>query len=129
MDIVKRIDEMIQERSLLKHPFYQMWSDGKLTQQSLAGYSKEYFELVKAVPSFMSMIIEKSPKDMVSELVANQQEEYDHIRPWIAFACQLGVSEDELVTYAGSEKTQKAVSDLGHLMNTFDGGGMCNVCL
>ena len=43
MDIIKKIDAMIEERSLLKHPFYQMWSDGKLTQESLAGYSKEYF--------------------------------------------------------------------------------------
>ncbi len=57
MNIIKRIDAMIEERSLLKHPFYQMWSDGKLTQESLTGYSKEYFQLVKAVPSFMAPII------------------------------------------------------------------------
>ena len=30
MNLIKRIDEMIEERSLLKHPFYEMWSDGKL---------------------------------------------------------------------------------------------------
>ncbi|NIP31398.1 MAG: pyrroloquinoline quinone biosynthesis protein PqqC, partial [Candidatus Dadabacteria bacterium] len=49
MNLIKRIDEMIEERSLLKHPFYEMWSDGKLTLESLAGYSKEYFQLVKEV--------------------------------------------------------------------------------
>ncbi len=65
MNIIKRIDEMIEERSLLKHPFYQMWSDGKLTQESLAGYSKEYFQLVKAVPFFMTPIIEKAPDSVV----------------------------------------------------------------
>ena len=47
MNTIKKIDEMIEERSLLKHPFYQMWSDGKLTPESLAGYSKEYFQLGK----------------------------------------------------------------------------------
>ena len=57
MNIIQKIDEMIEERSLLKHPFYQMWSDGKLTKESLAGYSKEYFQLVKAVPAFMAPII------------------------------------------------------------------------
>ena len=46
MNIVQKIDEMIEERSLLKHPFYEMWSDGKLKLESLAGYSKEYFQLV-----------------------------------------------------------------------------------
>jgi len=122
MNIVQKIDEMIEERSLLKHPFYQMWSDGKLTKESLAGYSKEYFQLVKAVPAFMTPIIEKAPDTVVSELVENQQEESDHIKPWIAFAGELGISEDELVSYSGTAKTQKAVSDLNELMVTFDGG-------
>ncbi|MBT3328327.1 MAG: pyrroloquinoline quinone biosynthesis protein PqqC [Nitrosopumilus sp.] len=122
MNIIQKIDEMIEERSLLKHPFYQMWSDGKLTQESLAGYSKEYFQLVKAVPSFMTPIIEKSPSSVVSELVDNQQEESDHIKPWISFAGELGISEEELTSYAGTAKTQKAVSDLNQLMDTFDGG-------
>ena len=122
MNIIHKIDEMIEERSLLKHPFYQMWSDGKLTQESLAGYSKEYFQLVKAVPSFMTPIIEKSPGSVVSELVDNQQEESDHIKPWISFAGELGISEEELTSYPGTAKTQKAVSDLNQLMDTFDGG-------
>jgi len=122
MNIVQKIDEIIEERSLLKHPFYQMWSDGKLTKESLAGYSKEYFQLVKAVPAFMTPIIEKAPDAVVGELVENQQEESDHIKPWIAFAGELGISEDELVSYSGTTKTQKAVSDLNELMVTFDGG-------
>ncbi len=122
MNIIKRIDEMIEEQSLLKHPFYQMWSDGKLTQESLAGYSKEYFQLVKAVPSFMTPIIEQAPDSVISELIANQQEESDHVKPWIDFAGELGVSEDELTLYTGLAKTRKAVSDLNELMNTYEGG-------
>ncbi|MCV0410363.1 TenA family transcriptional regulator [Nitrosopumilus sp.] len=122
MSIIKKIDEMIEERSLLKHPFYQMWSDGKLTQESLAGYSKEYFQLVKAVPNFMTPIIEKAPNSVTSELIENQQEEYDHIKPWIAFAGELGISEDELISYSGLPKTQKAVSILNELMDSFEGG-------
>ena len=122
MNIIKKIDDMIEERSLLKHPFYQMWSDGKLTQESLAGYSKEYFQLVKAVPLFMTPIIEKAQDTVVSELISNQQEESDHIKPWINFAGELGISEDELVSYSGTSKTREAVSDLNELMNTYEGG-------
>jgi len=122
MNIIKRIDEMIEERSLLKHPFYQMWSDGKLTPESLTGYSKEYFQLVKAVPFFMTPIIEKAPDTVVGELIENQQEESDHIKPWITFAGELGISEDELISYTGLSKTCQAVSDLNELMNTFEGG-------
>ena len=122
MNIIKKIDDMIEERSLLKHPFYQSWSDGKLTQESLAGYSKEYFQLVKAVPSFMEPIIENASDDVVGDLIENQQEESDHIKPWITFVGELGISKDELIAYEGLPKTQKAVSDLNNLMNTFDGG-------
>ena len=122
MNLIQRIDEIIEERSLLKHPFYEMWSDGKLTQESLAGYSKEYFQLVKAVPEFMTPIIQQAPNSVITELTANQQEESDHIKPWISFAGELGISEDELITYSGLDKTNKAVSDLGKLMDTFDGG-------
>ena len=122
MNIIKKIDEMIQERSLLKHPFYQSWSDGKLTQESLAGYSKEYFQVVKAVPTFMTPIIEKAPDGIVSELIENQQEESDHIKSWISFTGELGISDNELTSYTGLPKTIKAVSELNKLMNTFEGG-------
>ena len=122
MNLIKRIDEMIEERSLLKHPFYQMWSDGKLNLDSLAGYSKEYFQLVKAVPTFMTPIIEKAPNHVIDELMNNQQEESDHIKSWIKFSEELGVSENELIDYQGLEKTRKSVMALSELMNTYEGG-------
>ncbi|MDX1595321.1 MAG: iron-containing redox enzyme family protein [Nitrosopumilaceae archaeon] len=122
MNIIKCIDEMIEERSLLKHPFYQMWSDGKLTLDSLSGYSKEYFQLVKQVPSFMTPIIQKAPDYVMSELIENQQEESDHIQPWIKFAEALGITQKELLEYQGLEKTNKAVSNLGSLMDSYEGG-------
>jgi len=120
--LIKRIDEMIEERSLLKHKFYQMWSDGKLSLESLSGYSKEYFQLVKAVPSFMSPIIQKAPESFVNEIVSNQQEESSHIKLWMKFAETLGIQEAELEKYQGLEKTRSAVSQLSSLMNTFEGG-------
>ena len=120
--MIKKIDEMIEERSLLKHPFYQMWSDGKLTLDSLSGYSKEYFQLVKAVPKFMTPIIEKAPENFVNELVSNQEEESEHIPLWIQFASALGISEDELQQYSGLNKTRQAVSQLSSLMNEFESG-------
>jgi pyrroloquinoline-quinone synthase len=122
MNLIKQIDEIIEEKSLLKHPFYQMWSDGKLTLDSLAGYSKEYFQLVKAVPSFMTPIIEKAPDSVIGELIENQQEEFAHITPWIKFAGELGISKDDLIHYNGLEKTRKAISELSELMNTYEGG-------
>ena len=120
--LVKIIDKMIEERSLLKHPFYQLWSDGELELDSLAGYSKEYFQLVKAVPSFMTSIINQAPETVLRELVENQQEELSHIKPWIKFAGALGTPDNLLENYHGLEKTRKAVSILASLMNSYEEG-------
>jgi len=65
--LVQKIDRIIEERSLLKHPFYQAWSDGKLTREALVGYSKEYYQLVKAVPIFMTQLMDQIPEHLYDE--------------------------------------------------------------
>ena len=62
--LISEIDRIIEERSLLKHPFYQSWSDGTLTREALAGYSKEYYQLVKAVPIFMTQLMDHVPEHL-----------------------------------------------------------------
>ncbi len=119
--LVTRIDELIENHSLLKHQFYIMWNEGILTRESLSGYSKEYFQLVKAVPAFLGTIIEHASHGK-NTIEANQKEESEHIRPWMKFAGSLGVSQKELEEYAGLEKTRQAVSNLSKLMTTFEGG-------
>ncbi|HSD04593.1 MAG TPA: iron-containing redox enzyme family protein [Nitrosopumilaceae archaeon] len=120
--LVKRIDELVEKQSLLKHQFYVMWSEGKLTLNSLNGYSKEYFQLVKAVPSFVGAVMQQSPNSIKNELAANQKEETEHITPWMKFASALGVSQTELEKYSGLVKTRKAVAELASLMNSYEDG-------
>ncbi|MDA7953213.1 MAG: iron-containing redox enzyme family protein [Nitrosopumilus sp.] len=112
MGIAERIDRIVEGKSLLKHPFYRDWSDGKLSLESLAGYSMEYYQLVKAVPLMMDPIIRAAPTGARAELEENRQEEADHVAPWEAFAGGLGVSAADLADYTGLEKTRRAVSDL-----------------
>ena len=120
--LIQKIDELIEQHSLLKHQFYQMWSDGKLSQESLSGYSKEYFQLVKQVPSFVASVAKYAPKSNLDELRANQKEESEHIVPWTRFAKALGVSESELEKYECLEKTKKAISEMSSLMGSLEGG-------
>ncbi len=120
--LVKSIDQIIEGRSLLKHPFYQMWSDGKLQLDSLKGYSKEYYQLVKQVPQFMEPLIQGATSDMKDELIQNMKDESEHIPLWEKFADSMGISESELQDYEGLEKTKIAVSNLGSLMDSFDKG-------
>jgi pyrroloquinoline-quinone synthase len=114
MNIVERIDSEIEKRSLLKHSFYQMWSEGKLTIDHLQGYSKEYFQLVKAVPGFVEGIA-KWTNYSNPDVAVNAKEEAEHIEPWIRFAKALGVPRNELVDYDGSPKTNAAVAKMMEL--------------
>jgi pyrroloquinoline-quinone synthase len=115
MDIIQRIDSEIERRSLLKHSFYQMWTEGKLTVDHLQGYSKEYFQLVKAVPGFVENIARWTSDP---DVAGNAKEEAEHIEPWVKFAGALGVSRNELVDYDGTEKTNAAVAKMMDLSKT-----------
>ena len=120
--LIHKIDRIIEERSLLNHPFYQTWSDGKLTHEALAGYSKEYYQLVKAVPIFMTQLLDYVPESLHDELDFNQQEEFSHISLWEKFANGLGVSRKELTNYEGLYTTNHAIAGMHSLMSSFVSG-------
>ena len=111
-NVVQRIDLEIENRSLLKHSFYNMWSEGKLTIDHLQGYSKEYFQLVKIVPNFVESIAEATGNSDDDIITNNAREEAKHVELWVRFATALGVSRSELISYGGSEKTNEAVAKL-----------------
>ena len=114
------IDSIIEEKSLLKHRFYQMWSDGKLDRQMLAGYSMEYYQLVKAVPLLMESILHHEPCN--DALKSNMQEEYEHIPLWEEFAAGLGVDRSELVSHEGLPETRQAIQELYDAMDGYRTG-------
>jgi pyrroloquinoline-quinone synthase len=114
-NVVQRIDSEIEKRSLLKHSFYKMWSEGKLTLDHLQGYSKEYFQLVKTVPRFVESIAQATGNsDIISN---NAREEAEHVELWVRFAAALGVSKSDLISYGGAEKTNEAIANLMALAN------------
>ena len=121
-ELIKKIDQIIEDNTLLNHPFYEMWSEGKLEFQSLVGYSKEYYQLAKQVPKLMEPIVDMAPSDVKSELISNMNEESDHIRLWENFAFSMGITKDDLTSYQGLKKTNEAVNNLASLMESYDEG-------
>ena len=37
------IEKILEDKSILKHPFYQKWTEGRLTLGELREYSKQYY--------------------------------------------------------------------------------------
>ncbi|MDA4136259.1 MAG: iron-containing redox enzyme family protein [Thaumarchaeota archaeon] len=118
MSLLIKIDAEIEKQSLLKHPFYRMWSDGKLTQENLAGYSMEYFQLVKVVPRLVSNVASFASPSQVGQVKENVDEELTHIEPWIKFAGSLGVTKSTLEKYSGAQATLESVRALDRLTTT-----------
>lgn len=115
--LIKIMDDQISKRSLLNHRFYILWREGKLTINHLRSYSKEYFQLVKAVPELVDNIHENlenyDPRNQYVKAVKNTQyEEYQHIEPWIKFAQSLGIEKQELLKYEGNNEVNLAIENL-----------------
>jgi pyrroloquinoline-quinone synthase len=100
-----------------------MWSAGSLSLDDLRGYSKEYFQLVRAVPDLVENVLRHVTPEIErnyapsATIKHNLEEEKEHIAPWISFAESIGVTEMELFEHASSAKTQEAVSEMLRLTN------------
>ncbi len=110
------IETSVSERSLLKHPFYQVWSKGELTLNDLQGYAKEYYYAAKSVPVVMETIRKNAPHTLTQiqreTFAKNAREEVEHIELWERFASSLGITQDELNSYEPTGTVKEAVASI-----------------
>lgn len=117
--LLERINEEVERKSLLKHPFYEMWNRGELSLDELSGYSKEYFQLVKAVPDLVQSILDRTDDESMKAMVrTNLEEETDHVELWERFARSLGIPQAELKSQAGLLETRQAVAKLKEVFSS-----------
>jgi pyrroloquinoline-quinone synthase len=109
-NLIDEIDLEIERYSLLKHDFYRLWQEGKLTLDHLAGYSKEYFQLVKAVPLLVENASKTNQVKKYENLIQTiLQDEREHIEPWVKFSSSLQVDKAELMDCVGEDLTKQSV--------------------
>ena len=105
--IVEILNEKIEQKHLLKHPFYQAWSMGQLPLENLQHYSRQYFTHVRAFPAYLSEMHSrcadlKSRQIIASNLADEEATTPTHPELWLDFANGMGVSpEAVLATEAG----------------------------
>ena len=95
------IDTKVAERAMLKHPFYQAWTEGRLSLDALRSYARQYFHHVEAFPRAVSAVHSACPdrdgRRMLAENLAEEEGieagKQDHATLWLMFAGGLG--EDE----------------------------------
>src|SRR3990172_2229563 len=57
----QQIDRVVEKKKMLKHPFYRVWSEGRLSSEALREYAKQYYLFVYQFPTFISAIHSNAP--------------------------------------------------------------------
>jgi pyrroloquinoline-quinone synthase len=97
-----RIDSLIDERSLLKHPFYTKWQAGELTLDALKGYACQYYHHVLQFPTYVSGAhanCDDLPdrQELLENLVEEEQGPNNHPELWLRFGEALGLTREDMI--------------------------------
>ena len=117
------IDGKIADRAMLKHPFYQAWTEGRLSLDTLRAYARQYFHHVEAFPQAVSAVHTSCPdrdgRRMLAENLAEEEGieagKQDHATLWLMFACGLGESEDAVHAQALNAETRALIDTFRRL--------------
>ena len=50
------IDGKVAAHAMLSHPFYQAWTEGRLSVEALRAYARQYFHHVEVFPRVVSAV-------------------------------------------------------------------------
>jgi len=117
------IDSRVAERAMLKHPFYQAWTEGRLSLDDLRAYARQYFHHVEAFPRAVSAVHSSCPdregRRMLAENLAEEEGieagKQDHASLWLMFACGLGESEVAVRSQRLNPETQGLIDSFREL--------------
>jgi pyrroloquinoline-quinone synthase len=114
MDILDRLDQMIDERHLLKHPFYTKWTEGTLPIEAMREYARQYFAFESAMPRFLSALHTRTESAEVRQQILDNlwDEEHgkdNHAELWLRFAEGIGVDRDDVKSAERNEATDALV--------------------
>ncbi|MDE1860337.1 MAG: iron-containing redox enzyme family protein [Candidatus Micrarchaeota archaeon] len=118
---VEEIDAILKEKSLLRHPFYKMWSEGRLSLDTLRGYAVEYYSLEAAFPKFLLQLREHGPDSSDDKvLMENYAEETakgkTHVGLWLDFAEGLGLSRADVENSRTLDSTRETLAQIRSLV-------------
>lgn len=94
--VLDRIDAAIEQRHLLKHPFYRDWTAGTLSRERLRAYAAQYFAHVEAFPRYLSAVHSNCAdiavrQELLQNLIEEEQGEENHPELWLRFADAIGL--------------------------------------
>ena len=116
------LDARVAKYDLLCHPFYKAWSAGELTREDLREYALDYYQHVRAFPSYLAAFaLRLNDGELRRAVLANMRDEQGetasgeteeaHSDLWLDFAEGMGA--------ARSTFGHEAVPEVKKLVNHF----------
>jgi pyrroloquinoline-quinone synthase len=119
MDLLDKIDALIEEKHLLRHSFYTKWVAGTLPREAMQEYSRQYYAFESTFPRFLSGIHARteSPQArqaLLDNLWDEEHGETNHPELWLRFAEGMGVDRDDVKTADRNDATTHLVDTYFH---------------
>ena len=117
-NFIDKIDNMIEEKHLLKHSFYKAWNAGELPTETIREYAAQYFQHVSSFPRYLSSIHSncediKTRQILLENLIDEEKGEENHPELWMRFAEGMGNSRQRV-------NTTEPMKETSDLVNTFN---------
>ena len=115
-EFLSALDALIAEKHLLKHPFYQLWSQGRLTTENLREYAVSYYPHVAAFPTYVSGVhagCEDAAlrQELLENLIEEERGAENHPALWRRFAASLGAAESDLSSAPRTPEVAEAIAE------------------
>lgn len=112
--LTTRIRTVLEERSMLKHPFYKAWTDGTLPRERMQAYARQYYHFEAAFPRLLSAIHTRTESPAIRQMLLGnlwdeEHGERNHPRLWLDFANALGVADDAVTGATLTSQTRALI--------------------
>lgn len=115
-EFLEALDALVAEKHLLKHPFYKLWSEGKLTRENIREYAISYYPHVAAFPTYVSGVHSGCDDaalrgELLENLVEEEGGPVNHPALWRRFAAALGASDADLSVSPRTAEVAAAIAE------------------
>jgi pyrroloquinoline-quinone synthase len=112
MTLAEHIDALIDERHLLRHPFYTKWADGTLPREALQAYARQYYAFESTFPRLLSTVHSRCERPEIRQQILDNlwDEEHgakNHAELWLRFAEGIGVSREDVRSSERNDATDR----------------------
>lgn len=109
-----RIRAVLDEKSMLKHPFYKAWTEGTLELERLREYARQYYHFEVAFPRLLSAIHTRAESPTIRQQILDnlwdeEHGERNHPVLWLEFGEAVGVPRSDVLKSTPNAETKALV--------------------